>query len=383
MKVNFKREKGITLVALVITIVILLILAGISIAALTQTGLFEKANKAEQKSKEKQEEENVTLETYENEMGKYLEGNSNTEIKLADKVNDGTIKIGNYIKYIPDIVTNDDKSYTDLISNLKTYSGSTSNTTSTLIQEINKDTGLNWRVLDITDDGQVRLISDKSTTSKITFGMYNGYNNAVKLLDDTCNILYNNSKLVSKVQNVKIEDIQEKIIEKDYSKIDSSYGKTSSPSSKYYPNIFLKERDQTVNGTTLNELGQSEQKELIAQTTKPYANSWTLKYTYWTKEMNETDFTDPIYYKLFMNNGQDSPAYWISSRCVRLWSNYVNFCIRFVNNGVYTYSVYSSYGDVASTSYAFRPIVTLKSNVLIDLENSGNGSTAEQGYAIK
>ena len=37
-----KTQKGITLVALVITIIILLILAGISIASLTQTGLFEK-----------------------------------------------------------------------------------------------------------------------------------------------------------------------------------------------------------------------------------------------------------------------------------------------------------------------------------------------------
>ena len=38
-----KKNKGITLVALVITIVILLLLAGISISALTNTGLFKKA----------------------------------------------------------------------------------------------------------------------------------------------------------------------------------------------------------------------------------------------------------------------------------------------------------------------------------------------------
>ena len=43
---KLKQNKGITLVALVITIVILLILAGISIQALTNTGLFEKAKDA-------------------------------------------------------------------------------------------------------------------------------------------------------------------------------------------------------------------------------------------------------------------------------------------------------------------------------------------------
>ena len=41
-----KSQKGITLVALVITIIILLILAGISIASLTQRNLFDTAKKA-------------------------------------------------------------------------------------------------------------------------------------------------------------------------------------------------------------------------------------------------------------------------------------------------------------------------------------------------
>ena len=41
-----EKSKGITLVALVITIVILLILAGISISTLTNTGIFQKAKDA-------------------------------------------------------------------------------------------------------------------------------------------------------------------------------------------------------------------------------------------------------------------------------------------------------------------------------------------------
>ena len=40
---RIKENKGITLVALIVTIVILLILAGISISTLTNTGIFEKA----------------------------------------------------------------------------------------------------------------------------------------------------------------------------------------------------------------------------------------------------------------------------------------------------------------------------------------------------
>ena len=51
MKYKLKKKNGITLVALVVTIVILLILAGISISAVTQTGLFGKAKQATEKYK--------------------------------------------------------------------------------------------------------------------------------------------------------------------------------------------------------------------------------------------------------------------------------------------------------------------------------------------
>ena len=54
-------QKGITLVALVITIIILLILAGIAIQALTNTGLFENANKAKLEAKRGQIKEWLSL----------------------------------------------------------------------------------------------------------------------------------------------------------------------------------------------------------------------------------------------------------------------------------------------------------------------------------
>ena len=203
MKKILNKEYGITLIALVITIIILLILAGISISALTNTAIFQRTKDAKAKSEEKELEQNQILDSYESEINQYLPGQSGEKLgdKLVDKVNDGTIKIGDYVKYTPDTVSNTDEKYTTLISNLGTYSGSSANTTSTLTQE-----KLNWRVLDV-KDGQVRLISEVPTTSKIALSGYNGYNNSVKLLDDTSSTLYNNSKLASKVQNLKIEDI--------------------------------------------------------------------------------------------------------------------------------------------------------------------------------
>ena len=73
---KFKNNtKGITLVALVITIIILLILAGITISSLTNTGLFQKAQEAKEKTQNAEENQAKTLNEYEDELNKYVSGN--------------------------------------------------------------------------------------------------------------------------------------------------------------------------------------------------------------------------------------------------------------------------------------------------------------------
>ena len=374
MNKNFKIEKGITLIALVITIIILLILAGISISALTNQGLFKNAKIAQNATERAEVEQGQRLNEYEEELNKYLSNNDKKEEKLIDKINDGTIKIGDYVKYTPDTA-----STTEILQELNTYSGSNANTASTLTQE-----SLNWRVLDV-KDGQIRLISEVPTTSTITLSGYNGYNNAVKLLDDTCNTLYTNKKLANKVQNIKIEDIQDKMVETDYSKFTSNYGKTFTPSYKYYANILTQEKEQKVNGTAGTELGLSEQTELINQTTKPQATSLEIKYTYWrNKTMTTNDFKNSKYYELFINNGSNYLVYWMSSRCVYAYSRSAGFYVRIVSSGNVNANVLCNSDDSEyPRASAFRPVITLNSNVQIDTVNSGNGSTANDGYAIK
>ena len=69
-----KNNNGITLVALVISIIILLILATISIQSLTNTGLFAKAQEAKEKTKNATENQAKTLNEYEDELNKYISG---------------------------------------------------------------------------------------------------------------------------------------------------------------------------------------------------------------------------------------------------------------------------------------------------------------------
>ena len=83
MKKYLKSEKGITLVALVITIVLLLILAGISISSLTNTGIFAKAKEAKEKSENAEKEQNKILDNYEKKVDQYLPAFTGTTVKEA------------------------------------------------------------------------------------------------------------------------------------------------------------------------------------------------------------------------------------------------------------------------------------------------------------
>ena len=296
-----------------------------------------------------------TLNEYEDELNKYVSGTTQTQ-KLADKV-----KVGDYVTFTPDAL--DSNAVSTLKANLNTYSGKSD---STINPEIKRD-DLKWRVLDV-QNGQVRLISETPTTSKIELYGYNGYNNAVKLIDDACSTLYTNTKLANKVQNLKIEDITK------YMKTQPTENTTPySPEFKYYPEILLKEKGQTVNEKAGTELDLSEQTEFISQTTKPQVSSWTLKNTYWSQSMYNTDsFTDSKYYELFINIGSNYPTYWMSSRCVDADSGIAYFRVRRVDSGyVDALYLYDSVGDELSYGYAFRPVITLNSNVQV---TSGNGS---------
>ena len=118
MKKQYKQN-GITLVALVITIIILLILAGISISSLTNQGLFTQAENAKTASEIANIKEQIQLDIYEKQLepplGSITEGELETILSSYGTVNkgeDGTI-IG--------ITT--DKGYEILLSEI--YSGTT------------------------------------------------------------------------------------------------------------------------------------------------------------------------------------------------------------------------------------------------------------------
>ena len=89
-----KNNNGITLVALVISIIILLILATISIQSLTNTGLFAKAQEAKEKTQNAAENQAKILNEYEDELNKYVSGASKVDTDWTGKVNKPKLMAG-------------------------------------------------------------------------------------------------------------------------------------------------------------------------------------------------------------------------------------------------------------------------------------------------
>ena len=266
-----KRNKGITLIALVITIIILIILAAITInAVFGENGLIVKANQAKQDTINKAADERAGLLAmdarvnreinptagFEASVTKAISDNgnqfeylglieSNTKAKIRDKetgreytIEDKNYKIayiggghpstptedidwlevGAYVEYTPDTVS----SPITIANNRTGYNGGVGN------QTFNQDTNAmsasgnaKWRVVD-KDETTVTLISETTLNGSdniddIYGGLWLygavGYNNAVTtgategILDEICRRLYSNSSLGITARSASGEDI--------------------------------------------------------------------------------------------------------------------------------------------------------------------------------
>ena len=88
MKRTLQKQNAITLIALVVTIIVLLILAGISITMLTgQNGILNRAGEAKEKTDVAQKDENSKLTNYENIMNMYQSGDNYVPIEdISDEI---------------------------------------------------------------------------------------------------------------------------------------------------------------------------------------------------------------------------------------------------------------------------------------------------------
>lgn len=92
-KDKFRKFGGITLISLVITILILIILAGVAIyLGIGQNGIIERAKQASNKMKETQSEEEMGVNILSSQMTNIIETDAHSNNRIPSDIDDGSKK---------------------------------------------------------------------------------------------------------------------------------------------------------------------------------------------------------------------------------------------------------------------------------------------------
>ncbi len=389
IKVYQEKEAGVTLVALIVTIIVLVIISAVSIMVVYNSRIVEYAVNGTKDYASEGINENKVLEGTESLIdstvnmindivGRKIEGGSEPEEskpeeptpppRLTKEELSQDIMIGKYVDYKPqgeDYIVDG------------TYSGTGTNQTFT------RNDDMKWRIWGV-EENKLLLISE-TLGGNIQLEGANGYNNGVKILNDGCSTAFGNSTYgsainvrsinqddIDKVTNMT-EDIQRKAVY-------SYYGTTYSISYPR-PNIYEQELEKT-GGGTLDRSVQYNNSWVIG-TTK---SSCTVKYTGYL--YNITNYvTQTMYDTLLTNMAVDSMeatdshiAYWVASRMAGPGKSWANFGLFFVESGSVSFHTMYRSDTSLRVEHSIRPFIEIN---LDSIAIGGTGSgTASSPYSM-
>ena len=356
-----KNKKGITLVALVVTIVVLLILAGVSINLVLSNNGIKKAQDAKTKTAEDQEN--------------MLKGMN----QLADEINNAIgekppvdlskYKIGDYVNYTYDTAEN------------YVLTSATCGSSSNPADGIPQTTGLKWRILNIDEaNGTVDLISENPTGTEVYFSNILGYNNGPYLMNEICKAQYSNKSLGVNARSINLLDMEKHltaggVVARNAYSNNVKYGTTKTyTSNTKYPSLYAGQKGAGVDVAEANASSilqdhtkgndPYEESKAIATTepttdnTSGTGNPLTVTQTYYNIPISTANYGDA--YKVLSN----STWYWVASRFVDTDSDVANFGLRDAGTNTYGNDMFNSDGNTGDNNYRLRPVVSLSSSLL-------------------
>ena len=283
------NEKAITLIALVVTIVILLILAGVTITmTLGKNGLFTRAREGAAAYEESEVRDDLSMlitqytwdkasEKTDKSLGDYLKDNGATSVKANS---DGTTLEVTYKGYT--FKVNKDSGE---ITEVSKGEGSDSPTTPTIIPKVGEivsytpntpSTGYDlstaksgyssaqtidgtydpttWKIMEVDENGNITKLLGIGSKD-VYFRGSTGYNNGVYLLNDICKSRYGNASLGATARSLNIEDIESRMnatgiaARNAWKSGTTQYGTTRkyTGSNTNYPAIYAQEKYSGIN----------------------------------------------------------------------------------------------------------------------------------------
>ena len=359
---QLKASNGITLIALVITIIVLLILAGVTIAALSGTnGILSNANKAKEQTTESGAKEKINIAiggsynstgdfdserfkeeilnlggTIEEETEEIIRVNmdgyesivNKEDGKIQEVVDRAGINVGDYVNYTPDVNT-ETYNISDEMSGYSSWNG----------QNL-KQYNYPWRVLKKYSDGSIKLISSPAVADReLHLKGVAGYSNGVTILNEIAEKFGSRGDI--KARSINFEDIEECLTDKgkeqrdNYSSYSGGplYGHTQTyiNGEKGYPNLYEQEiggkidsgkegLSDGIDKENVNKSGLNRSDEGMATGYSEANTSLTVTQTCTFIEINEENFGEA--YQVIK---LEHPGYWVASRSVNCLENHIEF----------------------------------------------------------
>ena len=368
-----KTEKGITLVALVVTIVVLLILAGVSInLVLGNNGIIAKAKDAETKSAEASQNDLKGMNALTEEM--------NNALGEKPKVDLSKYKIGDYVNYTYDPVSSGYETKTEENGYGNQTIGQSTET-------------LKWRILNIDEaNGTVDLVSAAPTSNTVWFKGILGYNNGPYVMDKICEELYSNNRRGIKARSIDLIDMEKHltaagIAARNAYTYNVKYGTTKTyTSNTKYPSLYAGQKGAGVNVAEANastivqpdiSKGNDPYKEsepiVPKGTTEPTTSSTygtgsplTVTQTFYSIAIDDTNYGTAS--TVLAND----TWFWVAARYVDSdLRGYASFGLRYAYTDTRGNLMFFSGGYAYNYNYRLRPVVSLPSSLLTGEQTNG------------
>ena len=299
--------------------------------------------------------ENATGDTYKVELSmakKYIyvvvkataPNGTEVELKTITQNYIAGLVVGDYVNYIP---------------TSKTITTDTSKTGYNTVETLTTQANTQWRVLSIDKTtGEILLTTQGATNTdtNVTLNRAMGYVHGAEELNRICKELYSSGSLTAR--SMTIEDINEAV---GYDPTTySDYGKEYTYTSGTF--YTYEENGKTVTSETPK----------VASSSNPV----TVKKTYYNYTPSDKNST--------VADILGSSYGWLASPCVYANSSSVYFGLRYAgSSNVGGYGLYHSHGDVTTPSIGVRPVISLSSKDMLNLEETRkDGLTADTAWNI-
>ncbi len=360
-----KNANGITLIALIITIILMLLLAGIVLSlTIGNNGIFKLAKDASKNYINSAKDEENQLENFQNNIDNILKDDNKNYPTLVNKA-----KVGDYVDYDPTIGVADKNllSYTSPVGTGMSHGNGCSQTSDGIDlssgQTFTANNKTKWRILKKDEEtGEIVLISEDpiQADNGMDFHIQGaiGYLYVEQELNEICKIYgYGKGADTTKIIEYEIGDAIEGFMKKQIqSGARSIKVEDINPIAGYTPTLGQTYSHAILHPTLTTTSGVSE-----TITTRTDPNT-----TYEYAISGYLNNTSNIYKMLFRNvENTSSISYWLASRSSWNGSYAVSWAGRYVENEKVTGFEFCNNADFTELprTHGIRPIVYLKPNI--------------------